>query len=775
MNRVFQALVRTVNGLDRDDIQGSDYHGAALLTIFVILNGLVALVTLPLALITLFPDTFQSFRGGLLAAVPFSILVMALDTYVVGAKTSLGRGAVDFTPRDIISFIETDENGDGVQIQRGAIPSIPSMPNAMYRVIGLLPRFALTLVLAGTVGTALNLAINQSAIAREQADEQNAYNSKLRQSDKGVIAAKSALTAAKSDLARSERFLTQAKKDKANASSLYGCEYSGEPKTWPGCTGRPGPGRASDNAYLQVKSAGVALTAASKARTAAESAVDAKQAALDAAELRATKAKPAEAVTGWLGAYRAFDSFAAKNDLGPVARYWPEGLVLVLDSIPLLMKLFLGLSNPDILWWRRNYARHYSGAVDTRVTLAEKLLSARSSLIRRISFESAASLNVPPYIQEEPIRLSDEVIHLGGEPWRLLQRVATNHETANSDVWLAIRVLGANSFGSEFSTADVGVVKIARDRPTPEEVEFLRTFSFTQSVLLSARGRAGKHGPDRVAQLFDYFPASDCARFAFSPSAGISREEIVVNTLFDWIEQGVEALCILWGKGWLHNDVRLTNMLVSGGWGGADASDGYARSILLADYGSVTKLGATTSRGSFSPMHAAPELSSAIADELAVLPFTMQSDLYGLFASFYELISGVAPSVMVTQSEVPDPSTLEFSQWAARYASTEPPQLGDLYPGIVPIPLSDLIMRGVRSDPYERLGSPWPRGHLDIRDELISQIRRARAHSMEHATIPIVDAGRNSMGSPQDPLGWPPYLDQLAESMGYEVPDRKVS
>lgn len=89
-----KSLVLRINSLEKEDAPGVDLHSPAILSIFVFINGVVALGSLPLALMTMFPSVFQTYLHGLPVAIPFSALIMTLDVYVVGAKPSDRKSVV---------------------------------------------------------------------------------------------------------------------------------------------------------------------------------------------------------------------------------------------------------------------------------------------------------------------------------------------------------------------------------------------------------------------------------------------------------------------------------------------------------------------------------------------------------------------------------------------------------------------------------------------------------------------------------------------------------
>ncbi|HAN47775.1 MAG TPA: hypothetical protein DCQ20_02680 [Nitrospira sp.] len=766
-----KSLVLRINSLEKEDAPGVDLHSPAILSIFVFINGVVALGSLPLALMTMFPSVFQTYLHGLPVAIPFSALIMTLDVYVVGAKPSLGVQAVDFTPSNIISIIGDDDTGEGVALQSGALPVIPPMPGMLRRGLGLLPRLGVTVVLAATVGFALNLAINGSAIAHERvliaegAKKQGIEDSSER------IKAKSALDEARVILTAAQTLNTAAKAELNFATQLFGCERYGNPASWPTCTGSPGNGDAAKSASKRMESARENVVLATTAEKAANDGVVAKAQHLAEVEAGLASQPPDEGVSGWLGTYNAFEHYANRENLNVVAKHWPEGLILVLDALPLLMKFFMGVTGPEIFWWRRNYSLHYVDAIRTRVRLTGKLLSARQKVIKLVldpgplDDEDALDPVVASPIPKQPSKL-EGTVDVGGQTWRFLDKIYGSRET-NSEVWLALRVPGPHEFNRTLARTDIAAAKVHVSSISATERSLLQTLTPGHPVLLGFRGVGGILQPGgREFQLYDYHPCTDLQRFAFSADAADAREEITLGAVLNWLSDGIEALSILWNEGWLHNDVRLANMLVSGEWG-IRAPAEYRRRMLLADFGSVTRVGAATRRVVASPAHSAPEIAAALVSGGDSLPLCYGSDVYGLFAAVYELVSGAPPSVEITGGLAPEIGTSKFVEWSSNYQESPPDLPGEVVPGA----FVSLVDWGLHPDPDARLGAAWRGDVMDLRANLLNSIQRTREACGSELGSVVVNAARFfSSNIPKPPIGLPASFLDSAERHGFSVP-----
>jgi serine/threonine protein kinase len=764
-------FVLKINSLEEEDAPGVDLHSPVILSVFVVINGLVALASLPLALMTMFPSAFPSYLHGLAVAVPFSVLIMTLDVYVVGAKPSLGVRAVDFTPSDIISIIGNDETGEGVTLQSGALPAIPPMPGMLRRGLGLLPRLGVTLVLAVTVGFALNLAINGSAIAHERilmAEE--AKKAKIANSEER-IKAKDALESAEGILAAAKNSTVAAKDQLEFVTNLYGCEAHGNPSSWPTCTGDVGNGPAARIALVQMESARADLVTKVAAENKASENVVGKAQSLAEIETRLASQLPDAPVSGWLGTYNAFERYAEREHLSAVAKHWPEGLILVMDALPLLMKLFMGVTGSEISWWRRNYGRHYTEAIRTRVRLTGKLLSARRDVINLVldpgPLEGPDAAFPPrgPSIPKVPTNL-EGTVDVGGQTWRFLDKIYGSRNT-NSEVWLALRVPGPRELNRTLVRTDIAAAKVQVSSMSEDERSLLQSLPSGHPVLLGSRGVGGVLQPGhREFQLYDYHPCTDLQRFAFSPDAADAREEITLSAACNWLSDGIEALSVLWSNGWLHNDVRLANMLVSGEWGVRVAAD-YRRRMLLADFGSVTRVGVATRRVVTSPTHSAPEIAAALVGGGDSLPLSYGSDIYGLFAAIYELVSGAPPSIEAAGRRAPEIGSADFAGWSRKYQNLPPSLPADVVPGA----FATLVDMGLHPDPDARLGARWRGDVIDLRANLLNSVQRVREACEKSLGTVVVNPSRFfSSNMPKSPIGLPASFLDSAERHGFTVP-----
>lgn len=164
---------------------------------------------------------------------------------------------------------------------------------------------------------------------------------------------------------------------------------------------------------------------------------------------------------------------------------------------------------------------------------------------------------------------------------------------------------------------------------------------------------------------------------------GISLDQADSTSLARTVEsfrQIAEALASLHRLGWVHADVKPTNIVVS------------PEGAVLIDLGQAARIRTTKTRVQGTPGFMAPE--QAYRD-----PITPRTDLYGFGATLYWSLTGkTVPTVISTRSpgrRVGNPANLDHPARPAPIRS---------YRSDVPEDLSDLIDRCVAPNPASRPG-----------------------------------------------------------------------
>jgi serine/threonine-protein kinase len=191
-----------------------------------------------------------------------------------------------------------------------------------------------------------------------------------------------------------------------------------------------------------------------------------------------------------------------------------------------------------------------------------------------------------------------------------------------------------------------------------------------------------------VLELFDGVPIDG------EPAAGPAD-------LLSHFARAAEALSSLHRDGWVHCDLKPSNILVG--------SDGAVRVI---DFGQTCRVGTVKGRVQGTPDYIAPE-------QVRREPVTPRTDVFNFGAAVYRVLTGQSiPTLYKIQR-----GTNSF------LVEGRIPSPRDLAPG-VPEPLSNLVMECVRTDPARRPG--------DIRDVAL-RLEIAR-HGLLRSTSPRVGA-----------------------------------
>jgi serine/threonine protein kinase len=262
---------------------------------------------------------------------------------------------------------------------------------------------------------------------------------------------------------------------------------------------------------------------------------------------------------------------------------------------------------------------------------------------------------------------------------------------------------------------------------------------------------------------YEYWPRSDAHRYVFGGAD--SRPPITLGDLLDWLDDGLDGLSCMWHYGLLHNDVKLLNLLVTGEWGQPPTGEDKrtpTRKVLIADFDSVTTMDNVAAVPGISLERCAPEVYSwylrRTEENAGSPPLTPRSDLYGLFASVYEVASGGShprranPSVM-TRTDWAAMPTVSVAPDTTAPSPLDPFPLGHLVPNM-PEPFTRLLQAGVHTEPGRRFpGAGYEPRDLARAAHLAVADCRAKL-SLTGEKDWIIDASVPPGYSPT-PAGWP--------------------
>lgn len=185
--------------------------------------------------------------------------------------------------------------------------------------------------------------------------------------------------------------------------------------------------------------------------------------------------------------------------------------------------------------------------------------------------------------------------------------------------------------------------------------------AFRKSIALHVRrnllGRVREAG--LVLELVDGHPA----RAPMSDIAAATR----------LIHKVALALAALHARGYVHCDLKPQNILLQGDGG-----------VRLIDFGQACPVGTVKPRIQGTPDFISPE-------QVRCLPVSFKSDVFGLGAVAYHLLSGRSLTTLFTLKKGENSFLLDSALQSPR----------DLRPD-VPAPLSDLVMESTRTSPAKR-------------------------------------------------------------------------
>ena len=251
-----------------------------------------------------------------------------------------------------------------------------------------------------------------------------------------------------------------------------------------------------------------------------------------------------------------------------------------------------------------------------------------------------------------------------------------------------------------------------------------------EEVLKEGRALACVHSP-YVAQCYGAEKHHGMPYLVLEYVPGMSLSEwldlttrLRIGQVIDMMSRVAMGLSAVHSVGMLHRDIKPSNIVLG--------DDGIPR---LVDFGlaeSFTAEGLEKISGTFAYM--APE--QAAGDKTRI---STASDVFGLGAVFYELLTGTPPYV-----EPKKKGGKNLLQQARRGRVTPPRKLDRR----IPKPLQDLCMRCLARDPSRRIqtAAEFYKELRRVRQELLERRRRVRRKSAPHRES---GATPNSSGGPQ--------------------------
>lgn len=162
-----------------------------------------------------------------------------------------------------------------------------------------------------------------------------------------------------------------------------------------------------------------------------------------------------------------------------------------------------------------------------------------------------------------------------------------------------------------------------------------------------------------------------------------------------WATSVAKDLSLLHERGYVHNDVKLTNVLLGSkhvDYPGESGADKTGATAVLSDFDGLTREGEATRY--VSKDHCAPELLEAGESGGIALPAAKTNDAFCLGAMLFEAITGQAVNRVVMWP-------MEFSDWMHRYRQQYASEISSKLQG-APEPVRKLVLDLLSPDPEQR-------------------------------------------------------------------------
>jgi serine/threonine protein kinase len=332
---------------------------------------------------------------------------------------------------------------------------------------------------------------------------------------------------------------------------------------------------------------------------------------------------------------------------------------------------------------------------------------------------------VPPHYSQSDVRLVARLVADRTRPRvdpavdvAVIKRLPEQEAWELNDLY---KRMGLNTHRVQF----VGPIK-ALDALEPEERERQAGLRFTEGL------------------MFPYCPRTDAERYWLGAES--ARPPLTFADVAQLGDGVLAALGDIWNENYIHNDVKLRNVIVQGDYRTPRAFKRQASSTryLLDDLASMTEPGAPK-RG--TPACTAPE-DAGRAHQVA----TIAGDVFALGSSLFHLVAGVTPNHLIRDElglQIRSPG------WHAHYGDFHEHHLAQFMPAGSEV--GDAILAMIDPDPDARA----PGGHPSL-------LRRWRAAS--DATDPsrlIPIPPRRSGGPRPSPAGWSDETLAFLSSIGY--------
>ena len=404
----------------------------------------------------------------------------------------------------------------------------------------------------------------------------------------------------------------------------------------------------------------------------------------------------------------------------------------------------------------------------------------------------------PDPLREGRDAVVGDTVQLAVGQYELLTQI-TDHTSYNGDVFIAGLVRHPGQAAAVGRDIPVRAVKFTRtiDRPRPAEFEFVNRFPAPGETLLRTLPRPTA-GNLRLIYESQYFPRSDVMRYLYGSREG-SYPGITVGQVIEIMRCVSDAQCRIWEEGFLHNDTRLRNLIMTGpledGRYNPDQltpADLRPGAVMLCDWGSMSFIDESFDPGrgiTASLLEGDPAIFRALLgrrgpSDPGTSPLSIASDQYGVFSCAYQLLTGgISPMagllVYFYGNEPHAVAHLEAATYTELLGTqlagwpdalvTDPLPVQAFNPAI-PAPLAQLIDAGVRANPLERKpalvsqsGILRPRDAASATKEALDQV----AGVLSPAELEQQLSGRNDgfLWSLDAPVGWPDeVLTYVAEN-----------
>jgi Domain of unknown function (DUF4407) len=398
-----------------------------------------------------------------------------------------------------------------------------------------------------------------------------------------------------------------------------------------------------------------------------------------------------------------------------------------------------------------------------------------------------------------------DVVQLAAGQYKLLAQI-TDHASYNGDVFIAGLVPYRGQTTTVGRDIPVRAVKFTRtdDRPRPAEFDFVNRFPAPGETLLRTLPRPTA-GNLRLIYESQYFPRSDVMRYLYGSREDGAYPQITTGQVIEIMSCVSDAQRRIWEEGFLHNDTRLRNLIMTGPLEDGRYNPDHLTpaelrpgAVMLCDWGSMSFIGEPFDQGTditASLLEGDPAIFRALLglrgpDDQGLPPLSIISDQYGLFSCAYQLLTGgisptagllvyrygndpyaVAHLEAATDSEL---RALQLPGWPDALV-TDPFPVQAFNPDI-PDPLAELIDAGLRAYPSQREPAlAGPDGILRARDaasvteEALDRAIRAMTDADLRRPVP----GRHPafLWSLEAPVGWP---DEVLSYVAENWPDYGV-